>query len=131
MTLILLLALSTAPGADFPDLIIPPARVGVVPILSPAPSGLPPAVEQPGGSMLVPPLRARYVAAQVSALYRLPGLSQKALDIAVDAERDACDIRVLDARAEMPTWTDRLRSGVLWAIGGAVLGGALVAYLTR
>jgi hypothetical protein len=128
--LIALLILSIAPAADWPDLIIPPAHVGLVPTLATPPADLPLAVDRDGGTW-VPSLRARYVAAQVSALYRFPKLSQDALDLSLEAERDACELRVADARAELPTWWDRLRSGVVWGIGGALVGGLLVAWVSR
>ena len=129
--LIALLTLSIAQAGSWPDLIVPPSRIGLVPTLSPAPADLPLAVEQPDGSLLVPTLRARYVAAQVSALYRLPALSQTALDIAVASERSECDLRVADATSAEPTWLDRLRSGVVWGSGGALVGGLLVAWARR
>jgi len=129
--LALLLALSISLAAtDWPDLIIAPARVGLVPTLSEPPANLPKAiVNEATGEMLVPALRARYVAAQVSALYRLPGLSQEALDIAVDHVAAMCDIRVMDCRAAAPTWVDKLRSGVVWGVGGALVGAAVVGWI--
>ena len=130
--LALLLALSISLAApNWPDLIIQPPRIGLVPSLATVPADLPKAVINEAGDMLVPALRARYVAAQVSALYRLPKLNQEALDLAVKAEKDLCDIRVEDAKAGEATWTDRLRAGVAWGLGGVLVGGLAVAYIKR
>lgn len=130
MTALILLTLLTAPAGDFPDLIVPPARIGLVPTLSVPPADLPLSVDHDGGTWL-PGLRANYTAAQVSALYRYPRLAQDALDLAVKAERARCDIIVMDMTAAVPTWYDRLKSGAAWTAAGVVVGVVSAAYLLR
>ena len=130
----ILIALSilsaTQASSDFPDLIVAPVRVGLVPTLARPPEGLPPAQRQPGGVFL-PDLLAQYTAGEVSALWRLPALSQKALDLAVESEKDACVLKLADAKAAEPTWLDRLKTGMLWGVGGVLVGGVVAALVLR
>jgi hypothetical protein len=123
---IALLILSIAP-VEFPSLIIPPAYVGLVPTLAPPPDDLPIALDRPDGGVYLPPLRAQYVAMQISVLYNLPWLSQKALDQAVAAERDQCAIMLADERASRPSKMSTLRTNALWAGLGVLAGAVLIA----
>ena len=114
-------------NADFPDLLVPPPHVGLVPSLAAPPSDLPAAVRVSGGVFL-PDVLAAFTAAEVAALWRFPPLAQKALDLAAEDERRECDLRLADSAAAQPSWWDRVRSSAGW-LGGGVLVGALVVVL--
>jgi hypothetical protein len=114
-----------------PDMILPAPAIGQVPLLAPTPPGLPEAQNLPDGGVLIPFPRSRYVAAQVSSLYRYPPLAQRALDEAVKSERDICTLKLMDERAAQPTLWDRVRTDALWAVVGAVAGGVAAVWLLR
>jgi len=121
--LILVLALTAAPAADFDDLVIPPARIGLVPTLRPPPADLPHPVTLPEGVLLPKPLDA-YVAAQLIVLRRLPDLSQEALDAAVAAEKADGAAKIRDLQGQLER--EKASSIGFWGktqlvlIGGAV-----------
>jgi len=136
MLLALLLAALSATPQDSPAWTIFDRNVtlGHVPQLMPPPANLPEPKSAVDGVLLPTPLDG-YVGAQLTALKLYPALAQKALDNAVIYERDVCSIKLADARATESTWWDRLRSGALWAVGGAavgaVAGGLIVGYVLR
>jgi len=121
--LILALALTTAPAADFGDLVIPPARIGLVPTLRPPPADLPHPIMMPDGVLLPSPLDA-YVAAEMVVLRRLPDLSQEALDAAVAAEKADGAAKVRDLQGQLEQ--ERAKNiGFLGKVEIGLIGGAV------
>jgi len=120
-TLLLLLTLSA--GQPAPEWVIIDRTVvlGQVPRLAPPPANLPLPQVTPTGVLLPAPLDS-YVGAQLTALRLYPDLAQLALDDAVKRRSDQCELEIADTKAGEPTFGDKLRSGLLWGAGGAVVG---------